>query len=50
MDKVIKNAELVEKLALLYYGASQRGKPYVLDDPANLEYFRGIFKEQNATC
>ncbi len=49
MDKVIKNAELVEKLALLYYGASQRGKPYILDNPADLDYFHRIFVDQNST-
>ncbi|HME54554.1 MAG TPA: class II aldolase/adducin family protein [Candidatus Lokiarchaeia archaeon] len=50
MDKVIKNAELVEKLALLYHGASHRGKPFILDDPSDLEYFQKIFEEENATC
>jgi L-ribulose-5-phosphate 4-epimerase len=49
MDKVIKVAELTEKMALLYHGASQRGTPHILDDPEDLAYFRKIFDEENST-
>jgi L-ribulose-5-phosphate 4-epimerase len=49
MDKVIKNAELVEKMAFLYYGSSQRGAPHVLDDPDDLAYFHEIFEAEHAT-
>jgi ribulose-5-phosphate 4-epimerase/fuculose-1-phosphate aldolase len=49
MDKVIKNAELTEKMAMLYYGASQRSKPYIIEDPNELAVFRKIFDSENST-
>ena len=49
MDKVIKNAELIEKMAMLYYGASQRGSPVILDDPDDQAYFKAIFEAEHAT-
>ncbi|HMF34260.1 MAG TPA: class II aldolase/adducin family protein [Candidatus Lokiarchaeia archaeon] len=49
MDKAIKNAELTEKMAFLYYGASQRGTPNILDDPDDLAFFKDIFEAEHAT-
>jgi ribulose-5-phosphate 4-epimerase/fuculose-1-phosphate aldolase len=49
MDYMIKNAELIEKLALLYYGTSRRGKTYIRDNPADLDHFHPFFVEQNVT-
>lgn len=48
MDKVIKTAELTEKMAMLYYGASQRGKPFTLESE-DVSVFRKYFDADNAT-
>ncbi len=49
MDQAIKNAELTEKMALLYFGTSQRGTPRILSDPEDLAYFKELFETNHAT-
>ncbi|MFW9950910.1 MAG: class II aldolase/adducin family protein [Candidatus Thorarchaeota archaeon] len=49
VNNAIKNAELVEKLAKVYWGALLVGKPYTLEEQ-NLEKFYLIFKQLFANC
>jgi L-fuculose-phosphate aldolase len=48
-SNAIKNAELVEKLAKIYWGSLLIGEPYILDKE-NLEKFHIIFKQLFANC
>ncbi len=43
IDHAVKFAELVEKLAKIYWGTLQVGNPYILDDK-NLDKFKALFK------
>jgi L-ribulose-5-phosphate 4-epimerase len=48
-SNAVKNAELVEKLAKIYWGSLLIGKPYVLEGE-NLEKFHNMFKQLFANC
>jgi L-fuculose-phosphate aldolase len=49
IERAIKNAELIEKMAMLFYGASQRGKPHIIDNPQDLAVFRKFYNSEHAT-
>ncbi|TFF84382.1 MAG: class II aldolase/adducin family protein [Promethearchaeota archaeon] len=49
IQNAIKNAELVEKFAKVYWGALQVGKPYILDNEP-LDKFRDMFKKLFSSC
>jgi L-ribulose-5-phosphate 4-epimerase len=50
MDEAIKVAELTEKMAMIYYMASQRGTPYTVgEDPDDLAYFLDNFEANHST-
>jgi len=43
IDHAVKFAELVEKLAKIYWGTLQVGNPYILNDK-DLDKFKAMFK------
>ncbi|MGQ4872667.1 MAG: class II aldolase/adducin family protein [Promethearchaeia archaeon] len=47
--EAIKFAELIEKLAKIYWGALHIGEPFILDNQ-NLEQFKNMFKKLFANC
>jgi len=49
IQNTVKSAELVEKLAKVYWGALQIGEPYTLDNEP-LEKFRDMFKKLFSSC
>jgi len=49
IQNTIKNAELVEKLAKVYWGALQIGDPYILDKEP-LDKFKMMFKRLFSSC
>ncbi len=49
MENAVKNAEFVEKLAQVYWGALQIGEPVILDEKS-LGKFRQMFKSLFANC
>ncbi|TFG14876.1 MAG: class II aldolase/adducin family protein [Promethearchaeota archaeon] len=49
IQNAIKNAELVEKFAKVYWGALQIGEPYILDNEP-LDKFRDMFKKLFSSC
>ena len=49
IQNTVKSAELVEKLAKVYWGALQIGTPYTLDNEP-LEKFRDMFKKLFSSC
>ena len=49
IQNAVKNAELVEKLAKVYWGALQVGKPYILDEKG-LGKFQEMFKSLFSNC
>jgi len=51
VDYAIKYAELVEKLAKVYWGALQIGEPFIFQlQEENLERFKLLFKRLFASC
>jgi L-ribulose-5-phosphate 4-epimerase len=49
IPNAVKNAEFVEKLAKVYWGALQIGNPYVLDKEP-LDKFKNMFKTLFSNC
>ncbi len=49
IQNAVKNAELVEKLAKVYWGALQIGNPYILDKEP-LDKFKNMFKKLFSNC
>ena len=49
LQNAVKNAELVEKLAKVYWGALQVGNPYILEKES-LEKFQNMFKRLFSNC
>jgi len=49
IQNAVKNAELVEKLAKVYWGALQIGSPHILDNEP-LDKFRDMFKKLFSSC